>query len=67
MVQSISKLGFELIMPYKIHIAGLEKKVFAFVPGYGSPNGTLILTRLHMKQTLTSSNGQKQNKYFAVL
>jgi hypothetical protein len=41
-LKASQKLGFELVMPYKIRIAGSEKEVFAFVPGYGSPNGTLV-------------------------
>ncbi|GGH32949.1 hypothetical protein FAZ19_23480 [Sphingobacterium alkalisoli] len=33
---------FEIITPYFISVKGSEKEVFAFVPAYGSSNGTII-------------------------
>lgn len=33
---------FELVTPYFIEIDGNEKEIFAFLPKYGSLNGTIV-------------------------
>ncbi len=36
------KLNFEIVCPFLIKSEGIEKKVFAFLPTYGSKNGMII-------------------------
>ncbi len=35
-------LRFEIITPYFIEINGIEREVFAYLPEYGSPLGTIL-------------------------
>ncbi len=34
--------NFKMLAPYTLTINGVDKEVFAFIDGYGSPNGTLV-------------------------
>jgi hypothetical protein len=35
-------LNFKIVTPYQILVNGRKDDAFAFLPGYGSPNGTLV-------------------------
>jgi hypothetical protein len=32
----------EILIPYSLSINGMDKEIFAYISGYGSPNGTII-------------------------
>ena len=42
-IQAAGVLGFKIVSPYTIQMDdGKEEEVFAFIPDYGRPNGTIL-------------------------
>ena len=41
-IRASKELGFEIITPYLIETDSIRKSVFAFIPEYGSYNGTIV-------------------------
>jgi len=42
-LKASNKLAFNIITPYSIIIEGKPKEIFAFLPNYGSPNGSIVV------------------------
>jgi hypothetical protein len=65
--QKASKnLFFEIITPYFIEINGIKKELFAFLPEYGSPNGTIICLTSppHYETDSEIIQWSKENKFY---
>ena len=65
-VEASIKLNFKIVTPYFIEINGRKKEVFAFLPEYGSPNGTIMYLTCATEFETNSEivNWAKKNKYF---
>lgn len=61
-----SELCFEFISPYIIEVNGERREAFAFLPEYGSPNGTIICLTYAPNYTIDNEiiKWAQENKLF---
>ena len=61
-----SELRFQIITPFKINFNGTPKEIFALIPEYGSPSGTIIelISSPKFNIDLNLKNWATLNKYY---